>query len=431
MGIKIKGSRRPLRGEIKVPADKSISHRAVMFGAISDGKVDIDNFLMGEDCLSTVEAFRALGIRIEQGRDALTVHGNGLRGLKEPLSELYLGNSGTTMRVISGILSGQGFDTVLTGDGSLSRRPMERVITPLRLMGVTIKGTGDGMHAPLYVNGTSGKLKHIHYDMPVASAQVKSCVLAAGLYADGPVSVGEPFISRDHTERMLAHLSVDVRKEGRVTTLVPPEKLVPVDITVPGDISSAAFFIAAALIVPGSDVLIRDVGLNPTRTGLLEVLRRMGADISISGFKDEGVEPCGDIRVRYGALKGGTVKRHEIPLLIDEIPVFMVVAAFASGMTRIEGAGELKVKESDRVASMKHDLSLLGVKMDEVGEDIIVEGGIKALRASVLESFMDHRIAMSMLVAALASDGECTINDHECVAVSYPGFLGDLASLAG
>lgn len=419
----------PLKGALTVPPDKSISHRAIMFSSISDGRCRISNFLMGEDCLSTLEAFRDMGVNINIDGNNVIVDGKGMKGLERPPEELYLGNSGTTMRVLAGILAGQDFDAVLTGDSSLSKRPMTRIIKPLGLMGADLEPLEGGDHAPLKIKG-GACLKAIDYMLPVASAQVKSCVLLAGLYAEGKTSVAEPFQSRDHTERMLKYFGAEIEREGLVTRVKGPGKLCSRDIFVPGDISSAAFFLVAAVMVEGSSLVIKDVGLNETRTGVVNVLKRMGADISIKNVRDE-MEPVGDIEVKYGPLEAVTVEEDEIPLLIDEVPVLAVAAARARGTTVIKGIKELKVKETDRVKTIIDNLTAMGADVREENEALVIEGGRGELKSSVLNSYGDHRIAMSMAVAALASDGECEIADTECAATSYPGFMDDLESLYG
>ena len=427
MDWKIAGTKKGLKGEMHVPPDKSVSHRAVMFGAVSLGALRIRNFLFGEDCMRTFEAFKAMGADIKRDGDDVVIRGKGLMGLTAPEGELYLGNSGTTTRVISGILAGQDFRVKLTGDESLSRRPMRRVVEPLRKMGAQID-TMDGDLLPIIIGGAKGRLKAIDYITPVASAQVKSCVLAAGMYAEGATSVTEPFQSRDHTERMLEYFSADIRKKGLTTTITGLKELVPKDLVVPGDISSAAFFIVGALSVPGSDVLLKGVGLNPTRTGILTVLKRMGADIEIVDLT-YGVEPSGDIRVRAGRLKGTSVKAEEIPLLVDEVPVLMIAALLAEGRTEIHGISELKVKESDRIKTMGDNLSRLGASVSEEKGVLVINGPQKRFSAAELDSFGDHRVAMSMAIASLLADGECLIRDTACVDTSYPGFIADLEKL--
>ncbi len=429
MDWKVGKARGGLKGELTVPPDKSISHRAVMFGAISGGKCRARNFLFGEDCVRTLEAFRAMGIEITREDDAITVHGKGLKGLTPPEGALYLGNSGTTMRIISGVLAGQDFTTVLTGDESLSRRPMRRIMEPLSMMGARIEPVEGADHAPLRITGTKAPLKPISYAMPMASAQVKSCVLAAGLYAAGRTSVTEPFQSRDHTERILEYFSADIRRKGLTTEISGPGELVPGDLEIPADISSAAFFIAGALIVKGSRLIIRNVGLNPTRIGVINVLKRMGGSIRILDLR-EGIEPAGDLEVRYSQLKATVVEEEEVPLLIDEIPIIAVASAMAEGTTVIKGVRELKVKETDRVRSIRENLSRMGIDAVEENGSLIIPGSSGRIRAAGLDSFGDHRIAMSMAIAALVSDGDCLIRDTACVATSYPGFLGDLEKVS-
>ncbi len=428
MNWKIAKAVKPLTGAIAVPSDKSVSHRAIMLTSISSGKCHIKNFLMGEDCLSTLEAFRSMGIKIIIDGKDVHVEGKGMKGLARPEGELYLGNSGTTMRVLSGILAGQNFDVVLTGDDSLSKRPMNRIIKPLELMGADIEPLEGGDHAPLKVSRSGGNLKAIEYVLPVASAQVKSCVLLAGLYADGTTSVTEPFQSRDHTERMLEFFGADIKREGLVTSVKCTKELGPRDIFVPGDISSAAFFVVAALIVKDSCVIIKDVGLNATRRGVLDVLKRMGANIQEKNLRDE-MEPIGDLEIKFSELKGVTVEEQEIPLLIDEVPILAVAAAMAEGISVIKGIKELKVKETDRVKTIMDNLSSMGVKIREENNSLVIEGGNNSLRGCSLDSYGDHRIAMSMAVASLVSDGECEINNTECADTSYPGFMSDLEVL--
>ncbi|MFH1552632.1 MAG: 3-phosphoshikimate 1-carboxyvinyltransferase [Candidatus Omnitrophota bacterium] len=427
MDWKIRKASSGLKGELALPPDKSISHRSVMFASISGGRCCIRNFLLGEDCMRTLEAFRAMGVEISVKDNMVTVHGRGLKGLKEPQGELYLGNSGTTMRIISGILAGQDFTSVLTGDESLSRRPMRRIIEPLSLMGARIESAEGTSCAPLRIKGKT-PLNPIDYSMPIASAQVKSCVLAAGLYANGKTSVSEPFQSRDHTERMLEYFSADIKREGLTTEITGLEELAPKDLEIPADISSAAFFIVAALLVKGSRLIMRGVGLNPTRIGIINVLKRMGASIQILDCR-ESLEPAGDIEVRHSDLKGTVVEEEEIPLLIDEIPVLTVAAAMAEGTTVIKGIKELKVKETDRAKSVIENLSRMGIRLEEEEDTLIIPGKSVRLNAAELDSFGDHRTAMSMAVAGLVSEGTCLIRDTACVDTSYPGFFADLEKL--
>ncbi len=425
---KIKGT---LKGELTVPADKSISHRAIMFSSIANGKCTIRNFLFGEDCMRTLEAFRAMGVEITASTDAVTVHGKGLKGLKSPEGELYLGNSGTTMRIIAGILSGQSFTSVLTGDESLSRRPMGRIIEPLLRMGAEIKSLGiEAGHAPLEIKGRKSPLSPIDYISPVASAQVKSCVLAAGLYASGTTSLTEPFQSRDHTERMLEYFGAPIERKGLLTRIEGGCRLIPRDIEIPSDISSAAFFIVGALITEGSHLVVRNVGLNPTRTGIIDVLKRMGGSIVILDKRD-GLEPAGDVEVKYSKLKAATIGEEEVPLLIDEIPILAVASSMAEGVTVISGIKELKVKETDRVRSVLDNFSRMGLDAKEERGALLIQGGAKSIKNEDLDSFGDHRIAMSMAIAALAFRKPCVIRDTSCADTSYPHFLEDLEKTTG
>lgn len=415
-----------LKGTITVPGDKSISHRAVMFGALADGDTHITGFLMGEDCLSTISCFRKMGVDIEVKENEVVVHGVGIHGLKAPLEALYTGNSGTTTRLLCGILSGQSFKTTLSGDASIQKRPMGRIITPLKQMGADIDGI-NGNLCPLTI-----KKSHLHgitYELPVASAQLKSAVLLAGLYADGETTVIEPSPSRDHTERMLKGLGVSVKtsKDGKKITVTPPEKLKAIDFDVPGDISSAAFFLVAGLIVPNSEIIIKNVGINPTRTGIIDVLIEMGGDITKTNVKD-GVEPVCDLVVRSSKLHGVKIGGDIIPRLIDELPVIAVAAAFAKGETVISDASELKVKESNRIAAMVSELSKAGADVSETDDGMIVRGG-RPLHGAAFDTYKDHRIAMSMAVCALACESSSELNDPEVVAISYPNFFDTLSSL--
>lgn len=416
----------PLRGELTVPGDKSISHRAVMFGSLSEGLTEITNFLPGADCLSTISCFRKMGIEIEQAENHVLVHGKGLHGLSAPSEILDCGNSGTTTRLISGILSGQNFITTLTGDASIQKRPMGRIIKPLSLMGGQIESLAGNDCAPLKITGSN--LHGIHYQSPVASAQVKSCVLLAGLYADTPTSVTEPALSRNHTELMLNHFGATVTSEGVTATVLPDPQLIGSSIQVPGDISSAAYFIAAALMVPGSEVLLKNVGVNPTRDGFLKAVLDMGADITLLNQTVQGGEATADLLVRYSPLHGTLVEGAMIPTLIDEIPILAVLAATAEGTTVIRDAQELKVKESNRLDIMTDSLSRMGVTITATDDGMIIEGG-KTLQGAVIDSHLDHRIAMSFAIASLVAEGETEITRAECVDISYPEFYGHLARL--
>ncbi|MDD2958232.1 MAG: 3-phosphoshikimate 1-carboxyvinyltransferase [Lachnospiraceae bacterium] len=415
----------PLHGELSVPGDKSISHRAVMFGSLAKGTTEITNFLQGADCLSTIACFRQMGISIENTPEHILIHGRGLHGLTAPSSVLDAGNSGTTTRLISGILSGQSFSSVLTGDESIQSRPMKRIMTPLSMMGADITSIHGNGCAPLQINGRP--LKAVHYNSPVASAQVKSCVLLAGMYGDGITSVTEPVLSRNHSELMLRHFGAKVLSEGTTASIYPEPQLQGRYISVPGDISSAAYFIAAGLLVPGSQILIKNVGVNPTRDGILKVCSAMGADITRLNENNDSGEPTADLLVKSSELHGTVIEGELIPTLIDEIPMLAVMAAFASGTTIIRDAAELKVKESDRIAVMTENLSLMGVDIEATSDGMIIRGG-RPVHGAAVDSRLDHRIAMSFAVAALAAEGTTTIKDASCVRISYPNFYEDLFS---
>lgn len=415
-----------LQGELNIPGDKSISHRAVMFGSLAKGTTHIKNFLSGADCLATIDCFRSMGIHIEQNGTHVVVHGNGLHGLQEPKGVLDVGNSGTTTRLISGILSGQDFEVTLSGDESLNKRPMARIMKPLAMMGADIESVHGNGCAPLKIRGT--KLKGIHYDSPVASAQVKSCVLLAGLYADEKTSVTEPALSRNHTELMLRSFGVEVSSEGTTAVITPPEEMQAADIVVPGDISSATFFIVAGLITPNSCIRLKNVGINPTRDGVLRVCKAMGADLTLENITDNGGEPTADIIVKTSKLKGIVIEGEVIPTLIDEIPVIALLAAFAEGETVIKDAAELKVKESDRIALTVGHLVKMGVDAQATEDGMIIRGG-NPLHGASIHCKYDHRIAMTFSIAALNAEGETVIQDSECVDVSYPTFYEQLRSL--
>lgn len=420
MDIQIKPAR-ALRGTVAVPGDKSVSHRAVMLGALAQGETVIENFLPGEDCLSTIDCFRKLGVEITGPEERFVrVRGRGLEGLEEPRDILDAGNSGTTMRLILGILAGQSFFSVITGDASLCRRPMARVTRPLCLMGARIEGRQNGDLAPLAVRG--GALKPINFTSPVASAQVKSAVLLAGLFADGETTVTEPHRSRDHTERMLRHFGAEVEVSGNTVRIKEHPRLVGRKVTVPGDISSAAFLMVAASAVPGSDLTLTGVGINLTRSGIIDVLLMMGACIELLNSREEGGEPVADIRVRYtGGLSGISVGGEMIPRLIDEVPALAMAAALAEGKTVIRDAAELKVKESNRIATVAGLLAGFGADVEELPDGLLVRGG-RPLRGCVCESHGDHRIAMAAAVAGLLAGGETVVRGAECIDVSFPGF---------
>ena len=414
-----------LRGTLTVPGDKSISHRAVMFGSLAKGTTRISHFLEGADCLSTITCFRKMGIDIERNASEIMVHGNGLHGLSAPDSILDVGNSGTTTRLISGILAGQNFISELDGDDSIRTRPMKRIMTPLTSMGADIVSKQDNGCVPLVIHGKT--LHGIHYDSPVASAQVKSCVLLAGMYADGITSVTEPFLSRNHTEIMLNYFGAKVTSEGTTASIVPEPTLNGREIQVPGDISSAAYFIAAGLLTPGSEILLKNVGINPTRAGILKVCMDMGADITLFNESTEG-EPTADLLIRTSSLKGTTIEGGILPTLIDEIPMIAVMAAFADGTTVIRDARELKVKESDRITVMVDNLKRMGADIEGTEDGMIIHGG-RPLHGATIDSHLDHRVAMSFAVAGTICDGTVDILNGDCVKISYPEFYNDLYSL--
>ena len=395
-----------LKGEVSIPGDKSISHRAVMFGSLAEGTTEVTNFLQGADCLSTISCFRKLGIEIENTSQQILIHGKGLHGLTEPSDTLDTGNSGTTTRLISGILAGQRFTTILNGDASIQTRPMKRIMTPLSMMGADITSLKGNDCAPLRICG--GQLHGVAYTSPVASAQVKSCILLAGLYADAPTSVTEPVLSRNHTELMLAGFGAHVTSSGTTATIEPEPDLNGMKIEVPGDISSAAYFLAAGLMIPNSEIMIKNVGINPTRDGILRVAKEMGGDITILNEKTSGGEPTCDLLVRSSSLKGITIGGEIIPTLIDEIPMIAVMACFAEGITTIKDAQELKVKESNRIDTVVTNLKAMGAHIEATDDGMIIEGGYP-LHGAVIDSHLDHRIAMSFAIGALGADGETRI----------------------
>lgn len=411
-----------LRGTLTVPGDKSISHRAVMFGALAKGTTRITHFLEGADCLSTISCFRKMRIEIERNQDQILVHGKGLHGLQAPSGILDVGNSGTTTRLISGILAGQNFSSEIDGDASIRTRPMKRIMAPLASMGADIISRNNNGCAPLIITGKP--LHAVHYDSPVASAQVKSCVLLAGMYADGITSVTEPFLSRNHTEIMLNYFGAKVSSTGTSAAIYPEPVLEARDIVVPGDISSAAYFIAAGLLTPDSEILLKNVGINPTRAGILKVCRSMGADITLLNENPEG-EPTADLLIRTSSLKGTVIQGADIPTLIDEIPMIAVMAAFAQGTTIIRDAQELKIKESDRIAVMVDNLKRMGADIEGTDDGMIIHGG-RPLHGAAIDSHLDHRVAMSFAVAGTICEGEMEIQDAQCVDISYPEFYKDL-----
>ncbi|MDA8084317.1 MAG: 3-phosphoshikimate 1-carboxyvinyltransferase [Nitrospiraceae bacterium] len=418
--IEIKGTK-VFRGEVTPPPDKSISHRAVFFSSLAKGTGSVRNFLRAQDTLSTMHAFRSLGVDIRDDGQVMIVTGKGIHGLSEPSDVINCGNSGTTIRLLSGVLSGNPFFSVLTGDDSLRSRPMARVITPLSRMGAVITARAGDRYPPLAIRG--GGLKPLSYEMPMASAQVKSSILLAGLYAGGETVVTEPARSRDHTERMLPAFGADLRVDGLNVTVRGGRDLSPVDIVVPGDISSAAFFMVAALVIPGAEVMIRNVCINPTRTGIIEALRSMGAVMKTENVRDISGEPVADIYCRGEAgLKSVEIGGEIVPSLIDEFPILCVAAALADGVTTIRGAEELRVKESDRIAAMAAELRKMGVEIEEFPDGLSIRGTGR-LTPAVVESHGDHRIAMAMTVAGLAAEGVTVIQGASAVGISFPDFF--------
>lgn len=414
-----------LRGSIAIPGDKSISHRSIMFGALAEGETTVTNFLPGADCLSTISCFKQLGVHIEQDGQNVKIEGKGFNGLKEPESVLDVGNSGTTIRLMMGILAGQPFSAVLAGDESIAKRPMTRVVNPLRQMGAVIDGRKGAEYTPLCIRG--GKLKGFRYELPVASAQVKSAIILAGLQAEGETIIIEPEETRDHTERMIQEFGGKIEKDGHTIKVSGNQVFKGTSINVPGDISSAAFFMVAAAITENSEVVLKNVGLNPTRTGIIEVMKSMGADITIEKKTSEG-EPAGDITVRSSRLKGTTISGDLIPRLIDEIPVIALLATQAEGVTTIKDAAELKVKETNRIDTVANELSILGADITPTADGLIIKGR-KALNGGKVTSHGDHRIGMMLAVAALITDGEVELADPDAIDVSYPLFFGHLSQL--
>jgi len=411
-----------LKGEITVPGDKSISHRSVILGSIAESRTEISGFLEGEDNLSTIAAFSLMGVNIERDGSRVTVEGRGLDGLQEPTDVINAGNSGTTTRLLLGLLAGRPFFSVITGDESLRSRPMKRVVEPLTQMGAVITGRKGSSVLPLSVSGR--RLKGIAYRTPVASAQLKSAILLAGLSADGETIVNEPEKSRDHTERMLRLFGVDVKTSGNSTSVRSTNRLTGCKIIVPGDISSAAFFMAGAAFTTGSELLIKDTGINPTRVGIIDILKKMGGSIELNSVRESSGEPVGDILVRGSRLKGVDIDGSELLPAIDEFPIICVAAAFAEGTTRISGAGELRVKESDRIAVMSECLAAIGIKNTEIEDGIIIEGlGAKNAKGGTIKSYGDHRIAMALAMAALRTETGVEIDGAASVDVSFPGFF--------
>jgi 3-phosphoshikimate 1-carboxyvinyltransferase len=414
------------RAKVRVQGDKSISHRAIIIGSLAKGTARIRNFLEAEDTLNTAKIYRELGVRIEKKGGAWLTHGRGLFSLREPAKTLYAGNSGTSIRLNLGVLAAQNFTSTITGDAQIAKRPMKRVILPLTEMGARFE-SNNGM-APVVVHG--GQLRGISYKMPMASAQVKSAVMLAALHADSPTVIIEGARSRDHTEKMLAHFGADVSVKGNRITIKPGRELSAAEVFVPGDISSAAYFAVAGVIMKGSKITVKDVGLNPTRTGLISALRKMGAKIKVTNLRKKNNEPVGDIVASSSRLKGGVIRGALIPKLIDEIPVIAVAAAQARGRTVIRDAKELRVKETDRIATVAANLRRLGIRVEEKEDGMIIHGNAGApFRYADIDSFGDHRIAMAFSVAALASENGMLIKDVECVNTSFPEFFNIINSL--
>jgi len=429
-------SGKALKGEILIPGDKSISHRSIMCAALAEGDSTIRGFLKGEDCLATLNAFSEMGVNIDQHDNEIVVHGVGLHGLKKPNSDIYLGNSGTSMRLMSGLLCGQSFSSTLIGDASLSCRPMERIVNPLTMMGANILSSKEGC-PPLEIN-PSKKMKAFSYELPIASAQVKSCLMFAALYADGPVVIKEKIQTRDHTELMFKKFGVDVSVEEaegfKEIHVLPPKSIDATNIDIPGDFSSAAFFILAALIIPGSDLKLMNIGINKTRIALLEVLEEMGADIKLSNLINE-YEPCADISIRASKLKGISLEPKLVPNLIDEMPVLFIAAALSEGTTKIRGARELRYKESDRLESMAKTLNLFGIKHKIFEDGIDIEGVGQSKKdlpfnSAEIDSFGDHRIAMASVIGALRSKDPCKVKNCSNISTSFPSFM-DLSKSIG
>jgi len=419
-----------VKGKIKVGGDKSITHRALIIGSIADGITILKDYSKCEDCMTTLEIMKNLGVNILKNKATIRIEGKGLRGLKEPLDVLDCKNSGTSMRLLSGLLAGQNFFSILTGDSSLNKRPMKRIIEPLSLMGADISGRDNNQFAPLAIKGRN--LKAINYTTPVASAQIKSSILLASLYAEGNSSITEPAKSRDHTEKMLSLFRAKIESSGNRIFLKEKSKLIAKeeDIIIPGDISSAAFFLVLASVIKSSKVLIKNVGINPTRTGILDVLQKMGADITLKNKKDNNYEPIADLLVKGKKLEGIEVSGDIIPKIIDEIPVLAVAATQAEGITRIKDAKELRVKETDRIYAITTGLKKMGAKIEEKTDGLIIEGPTK-LKGNTCESFGDHRIGMALAIAGIIAEGKTTIEKSECIDISFPEFTETLRKICG
>ncbi len=414
-----------LKGTVTVPGDKSISHRSIMFGAIASGTTTVEGFLLGADCLSTIACFRKLGVEIELDGSQVTINSKGIGGWKEPDEVLDTGNSGTTTRLMMGLLAGTPFHTVMAGDESIAKRPMKRIVDPLRLMGADIRGRSNGQFTPLAIQGT--RLASINYTLPVASAQVKSAILLAALHADGKTTIEEPVATRDHTEIMLRHFGADIKRHGNIIEVAGGQSLSARHVKVPGDISSAAFLIGAALITPGSEIHLENVGTNPTRTGILDVIRQMGAEFDIDEIETEG-ERSANLLIRSSRLNGVEIGGSLIPRLIDEIPIIALIATQCHGTTVIKDAEELRVKETDRITAVVDELSKMGADITATEDGMIINGPT-ALNGADMKTYGDHRLGMMAAAAALAASGPVTIDDQDCIAVSYPGFFEHLNKL--
>ncbi|WP_102692510.1 3-phosphoshikimate 1-carboxyvinyltransferase [Rummeliibacillus pycnus] len=424
--VKLNFHKPSLRGEITVPGDKSISHRSIMFGSIAEGCTTVSGFLLGDDCLSTIDCFRKLGVKIELNGTDVVINSKGMNNWQEPLDILYTGNSGTTTRLMLGLLAGSNIHAILNGDASIGKRPMKRVITPLREMGAHITGRMDGQYTPLAIKGS--QLKAIEYEMPVASAQVKSAILLASLQAEGTTIIHEKDISRDHTERMLRQFGADINVENGTISYKGGQKIHATHVNVPGDISSAAFFLVAGAMAEDSEIILRNVGLNHTRTGIIDVLQEMGANMDIIVDNEDAAEPTGTIIIRTSELVGITIDGDLIPRLIDEIPIIALLATKAKGKTVIRDAAELKVKETDRITAVVEELKKLGATIEATDDGMIIHGE-NQLRGASLKTYGDHRIGMMGAIASLLTDGSVKLDDADCIAVSYPTFFEDIKNI--
>ena len=428
MHLKLSKSKN-LKGQVTIPGDKSISHRSIILSSLAEGTSEISGFLKGEDCLATLNSFKKMGVKIEEQDEKISVHGVGLHGLKKPTENLYLGNSGTSMRLLAGLLSGQKFSTILTGDSSLSSRPMKRILEPLKEMGASI--TASANTAPLYIK-PSNKLNGISYELPIASAQVKSCILLAGLYADSNTQVIESYLTRDHTEKMFKKFGIEIdesyKDSKKIIKISPPRKLNPSTLNIPGDFSSASFFIVAGLIIPNSEITLKNVGINSSRTALIKVLTQMGANIKIKNIKDD-YEKTADIEIKTSNLKAIVLDEELIPNLIDELPILFIAASFARGKTIIRGVEELRTKESDRLEAMSNSLRVLGVESKSYSDGIDITGKSSLKSSVIIDSFGDHRIAMASSIACSMLDGENIIKNVENIQTSFPNFIETCGSL--